>query len=188
LSDPRHDLCLAASDVYDADLVVGRAGNISLRLPEGRFLITPSGCRLGRLTETDPVVIDDAGRPIDGGVPSTEWRVHLAIYNIRPDVGAIVHTHSTYATVLAFLNRPLLNVNPETAEVVGEVAVVPALPHGTPELADAVAAAIGPRNALFIERHGVVTVGATLDEAVQRALYLEEAAKMAYLIYLSERD
>lgn len=184
MSDPRREIVEAGREVCEAGLVVGRAGNISVRLPDDRFLITPSGCRLGRLAETDPVAIDAVDQA-SNGVPSTEWRVHVAIYLARSDIGAIVHTHSTYATVLAYLNRPLLDVNPETVEVVGEVGLVPALPHGTQQLADAVARAIGPRNVLFIEKHGVLTVGETLDEAVQRALYLEEAAKMTYLINLA---
>jgi ribulose-5-phosphate 4-epimerase/fuculose-1-phosphate aldolase len=84
------------------------------------------------------------------------------------------------------METPLLDVNPEATEVVGEAGFVPALPHGTQELADAVAYSMTGRNAAFMVKHGPIAAGANLAEAVDRALYMEEAAKMTYLIRLSE--
>ncbi len=185
MSDPRHDLVNAAREVYEAGLVNGRAGNLSARLPGGRIIISPSGGCLGRLAVPEPVVIDESGQALDGGTPSTEYRVHLAIYAARPDVEAIVHTHSTYATVLAYLGRLILDVNPETAEVLGPVGSVPALPHGTDELAAAVVAGLSSGAAVLLEKHGALTVGPDIAAATERAQYLEEAAKMTYLINLA---
>ncbi len=185
MSDPRLDLVNAARQVYDSGLVNGRAGNLSLRLPEGRYLISPSGGCLGRLTAAEPVVIDEEGQALEGGIASTEYRVHLAIYAARPDVAAIVHTHSTYATVLAYLGRPILNVNPETAEVLGPVGAAAEQPHGTDALAAAVVGALNSSAAVLLERHGALTVGADMPAAVERAQYLEQAALMTYLINLA---
>ena len=189
MSDPRHDLLKAANQISSAGLVVGSAGNISVRLPGNRVLIKAAGARLGEMGQDDLAVIDMDGQQVEvGPAPSTEYRVHLAIYASRPTVNAIVHTHSTYASALAYLKQPLLNVNPEASEIVGEVGFVPELPHGTQELADAVADALKTRNAALMMKHGPVVVGATIAEATDRALYLEEAAKITYLITLAGKS
>jgi L-fuculose-phosphate aldolase len=183
MSDPRNDLLKAAKQISEAGLVTGCAGNISVRLPGGRVLIKAAGARLGDMGPNSLSVIDMAGNIVEAGpAPSTEYRVHLAIYAARPDVNAIVHTHSVYASVLGYFKEPLLDINPETTEVVGEVGFVPRLPHGTEELADAVAAALKTNNAALMIKHGPIVVASTMAEAVDRACYLEEAAEMTYLI------
>lgn len=187
MSDPRHDLLKAAKQISDSGLVLGGAGNISVRLPGDRVLIKAAGARLGEMGQDDFTVIDMKGKLAEAGSPpSTEYRVHLAIYAIRPDINAVVHTHSTYASVLAYLEQPLLDVNPEATEVIGGAGFIPALPHGTQELADAAAAALMKNNAAFMVKHGPVAVGATLAQAVDCALFLEEASKMTYLIRLAQ--
>jgi L-ribulose-5-phosphate 4-epimerase len=170
-------------------LVAGAAGNISLRLSEDRFLITAAGSRFGSLSRGDIAAIDSNGRVVEEGpLPSTEYPTHLAIFSRRPDVAAIVHTHSIYASVLAFLKRPVLAMNPEAAEVVGRTPLADYRLHGTPELAQAVAEALGRDNAVLMERHGALTTGATLREALDRAIYLEEAAKMTFLAGLARQS
>ncbi len=187
MSDLRRDVIEAGSDVFEGGLVKGRAGNISLRLPEDRVLITPAASCLGRLVEGELTVINMHGEVVEGErAPSTEHQAHLAIYMTRPDVGAIVHTHSTYASVIAYLKQPLLDVNPEAAEAVGKVGRVPSLKHGSQQLAVAVARTLGSNFAVLMEKHGAATVGINMREAVDRAFYLEEAAKMSYLIGLAE--
>lgn len=186
MSDPRSELLKAAKDISDAGLVTGCAGNISIRLPGGRVLIKAAGTRLSDFTQNDISVIDMAGELAEAGpAPSTEYRVHLAIYAVRPDVNAIVHTHSVYASVLGYLEQPLMDMNPETTEVVGEAGFVAPMPHGTQELADAVADVFIAKNAAFMVKHGPIVAAATMREAVDRALYFEEAAKMTYLIHLA---
>ncbi len=183
MSDPRRDLIEAGLDVFEGGLVKGRAGNISLRMPENRILISPTGFCLGRLQDDELVVISLKGELLEGErKPSTEYKAHLAVYMTRPDVGAVVHTHSTYASVAAYLQLPLLKVNPEAAAEVGKVGRVKALTPGTQELAVAVAKALGSNGAVLMERHGALTVGVNMREAVNRAFYLEEACKVSYLI------
>ncbi len=183
MSDPRRDLIEAGRDVFEGGLVKGRAGNISLRMPEHRILISPTGFCLGRLHDDELVVISLSGDLLEGErAPSSEYKAHLAVYMTRPDVGAIVHTHSTYASVAAYLQLPLLKVNPEAAAEVGKVGRAPALTPGSQELAVAVAKALGSNGAVLMERHGALTVGVNMREAINRAFYLEEACKMSYLI------
>jgi L-fuculose-phosphate aldolase len=183
MSDPRHDIIEAGSDIFKGGLVKGRAGNISLRLPENRVLISHTGSCLGNLANEGLAVINLQGELLEGErKPSTELKAHLAVYLTRPDVGAIVHTHSTYASVAAYLKLPLLKVNPETNEIVGKVGRVPALAPGSQELAVAVAKTLGSNYGVLMERHGAITVGVNMHEAVNRAFYLEEACKMSYLI------
>lgn len=188
MSDPRRDLIEAGKDIFEGDLVKGRAGNVSVRLPENRILVSSTGSCLGRLADEGLTVISMKGDILEGEhQPSTEFKAHLAVYLIRPDVGAVVHTHSTYASVAAYLKLPLLKVNPEAAEEVGKVGRVEALKPGSQELAVAVAKALGSNEAVLMERHGALTVGVNIREAVNRAFYLEEACKMSYLIEQAER-
>lgn len=183
MSDPRHDIIEAGNDIFQGGLVKGRAGNISLRLPENRVLISHTGSCLGNLAKEGLAVINLQGELLEGeNKPSTELKAHLAVYLTRPDVGAIVHTHSTYASVVAYLKIPLLKVNPETNEIVGKVGRVPALAPGSQELAIAITKTLGSNYAVLMERHGALTVGVNMREAVNRAFYLEEACKMSYLI------
>ena len=183
MSDPRRELVEAGQYVFEGGLVKGRAGNISMRLPEHRILITPTGFCMGRLVEDEMIVMNIQGEVLEGErKPSMEFKAHLAVYLTRPDVGAVVHTHSTYASVAAYLKLPLLKINPEAAEEVGNVGRVRALRPGTQELAVAVAKALGSNGAVLMERHGALTVGINLREAVNKAFYLEEACKMSYLI------
>jgi L-fuculose-phosphate aldolase len=183
MSDPRHDIIEAGSDIFKGGLVKGRAGNISLRLPENRVLISHTGSCLGSLASEGLAVINLKGEVLEGEQePSTELKAHLAVYLTRPDVGAIVHTHSTYASIAAYLKLPLLKVNPETNDIVGKVGRVPALAPGSQELAVSVAKTLGSNYAVLMERHGALTVGVNMREAVNRAFYLEEACKMSYLI------
>jgi L-fuculose-phosphate aldolase len=183
MSDPRHDIIEAGSDIFKGGLVKGRAGNISLRLPENRILISHTGSCLGTLSQEGLAVISMKGELLEGEKePSSEYKAHLAVYMTRPDVGAIVHTHSTYASVAAYLQLPLLKINPETNEIVGNVGRVRALAPGSQELAVAIAKTLGSNYAVLMERHGALTVGINMREAVNRAFYLEEACKMSYLI------
>lgn len=189
MSDPRSDLVNAAHEIAEAGLVVGRAGNISVRLPEKRMLITPAGASLGHLTEDELAVVAVRDGAVEGEeTPSTEYRLHLAIYLTRPDVGAIVHTHPAYATVVGYLKQKIRDVNPETREVLGKVNLAPALKHGTQELAVATAKTLGSNYAVMMEKHGAVTVGINLQEAVDRAHYLEQAAKLSYLTRLAAKS
>ena len=109
--------------------------------------------------------------------------MHLAAYEVRPNVCAIVHTHSPFALVFAALERPIPGLVLEAAHLHcegGSVPVAPFAPQGTAELADSVRAPLRMGDALLLARHGVLTVGTSMDEALLKAAYVEELAEVAY--------
>ena len=168
-----------AREMASLGLVKGSAGNVSCRVRDV-ILITASGIPYELLRPQQIVSL-----PLDGDnerdmpvPPSSEWRMHVAIYRARDDVRAIVHTHPPYA-IVASLSGPLPVVSDEGRVLFGES--VPVSRHakpGTWELAEAVAEALGVGKAVLIARHGAVTVGRTLSEALRLAVKLEEMASL----------
>jgi L-fuculose-phosphate aldolase len=182
LLDRRRAVLRAAVAMAERGLAIGSSGNVSLRLDD-RFLITATGRPYESMRPSEIVETDSDGRTLSGrGAPSSEWRMHAAIYAKRPDVGAIVHTHSPYATAASAALETLPIPHDEGRIVYGEgVPVSVHRPPGTRELADAVAEALGEGRIALIARHGAVGVGATLDEALAHATKLEEIAHLALL-------
>ena len=177
---PRRALVAASLDLVRTGLNQGTAGNISLRAgPE--MLITPSGVPPA---ETDPAMI--AVMPLDGDgafagpkAPSSEWRLHRDILVARPDVGAVVHTHSLYATVLATQHRAIPALHYMIAVFGGAtIRCTPYVPFGTQDLSDLIIDHLGPRHGVLLGNHGMVVTGATLDQAMWRAGELETLARM----------
>ena len=161
-------------------LVSGTDGNVSAR--EGDLVhITPSALPYAGLAEDDVVTVDPDGTVVAGTrEPSTERRVHLAVYAARPDAGAIVHTHSGYATAWSALGEPLVGAAVETAAG-GAVHTAPPAPSGSQEIAGAAVAALEGRGAVLLARHGVVAVAATLADALAICDSVEREARRAWL-------
>lgn len=182
---PREDLIRIARFIYEKGFATAQAGNVSCRLRGDRVLIKATGASLGFLTDEDLVVLDMDGSKVEGEKePSSEWRMHLAIYKARPDIGAVVHTHSVYASVLAYLKRHIKPVNPESHYILGDIPRVPYFKFGTEELAQAVTERLGRSKAVLLERHGVVTLGEDLEGAYFIAELVEEVSKITYLVDL----
>ncbi|MFN3346852.1 MAG: class II aldolase/adducin family protein [Candidatus Bipolaricaulaceae bacterium] len=164
-------------------LITGSSGNVSLRVAD-TILITPTGVPWERVRPREIVALDLEGRVRGRGLPSSEWRLHLGIYRARPDVRAVVHTHSPHATALACLARALPVVHDEGKLLFGtEIPVASPAPPGTWALAHSAAAALGEGPACLLACHGVVTVGRGLKEGLLRAEKLEEAAQLFFLVY-----
>lgn len=162
-------------------LVVGTQGNVSARDPEtGLIAISPSGMDYEHIEADDVTVVDPKGRPVEGARrPSTELPTHLAIYRSRPDVGAVVHTHSTYATVLAVLGWSLPPFLGEGAAVLGgEVRVAEYATTGSELLGRHTVEALAGRQAALLKSHGAIAVGDDLREALHVAWVLEWAARI----------
>ena len=179
-----------ARKMAELGLVVGTAGNVSVRLDceNGRELmaVTPSGKSYDGLTQDDIVVTDFEIEPMEGDLPpSSESLLHAGIYQRRPDVRAIVHTHAIYSSVLAVSGVDLPPVIDEVVVYVGGAIEVSRYGFpGTPELADNVCDALGVNKAAFIANHGAVTVGETLEEALSICLLVERASQ----IYIMARS
>jgi L-fuculose-phosphate aldolase len=165
-------------------LVIGTVGNVSARTADG-FLITPSRTHYDALAASDLPVITPDG-PVPGNdtlPPSREWPLHAAIYRARPDVGAVVHTHSVHATAWSFLDEPLFPVTEEIEYYgIGAVRTAPWNPAGSGDLGDCAAEALGTSLAVLLGRHGVVAVGATPDDALTVARVVEHQAQIAWLL------
>ena len=180
----RQAIAEAARTMADLGLVTGTAGNISTRLPEGSgrdlMAVTPASTPYGSMTADDIVVTDFDVDPIEGDrVPSSESLLHVAIYQRRPDAGAVVHTHSIYSSVLAVAGIDLPPVIDEVVVYAGDTIRVSRYGFpGTEELADNVCEALGINKAAFIANHGAVAIGRTLDEALDICLLVERASQI----------
>ena len=172
-----------ARGLRDRGLLVGTAGNLSVRV-EDDILITPSRLPYERLSRRDVVVVDRDGRPLRGRhLPSRELPLHLAVYRARPDVRAVVHTHSPHATAWSFLDAAL---EPRTEDMdyydVGVVRTAPPATAGSDELARTAVATLAGDGAVLLARHGVVAVGTDLESAACVAEAVEHQAHVAWLL------
>jgi ribulose-5-phosphate 4-epimerase/fuculose-1-phosphate aldolase len=167
----RAEVARVAREMHRRGLVAGTAGNVSARDGD-RVHITPSALPYPDLTEGDVVTLAPDGAVLDGvREPSTERRVHLAVYAARPDVGAIVHTHSGYATAWSSLGEPLA-----TAVRTSEPA-----PPGSDRIARAAVAALGGGACALLARHGVLGVAGTPRDALTVCEAVERQARDAWL-------
>ncbi len=158
-------------------------GNFSLiDKSTGYICITPSGMEYQELSAEDIVVIDIDGNVIDGlRKPSTELQLHCEVYRKRPDVGGVVHTHSTFATVWACCNKEIPPIVAEVASALGGgINCAPYSCPGTAELAQITVRHLGQSNAVLLERHGLLAVGNDIAEAFANAIIAEEGAKIAF--------
>lgn len=161
-----------------SNLSPGRSGNVSCRFGEG-MLITPTGLAYETLTPADivPVGMDGEARP-GSRKPSSEWHFHLAAYRARPDAGAVVHTHSMHATVLACAHKPIPAFHYMVAVAGGaDIPLVPYALFGTDALARHVAAGLAERRACLMANHGQIAVGETLAAALELAREVETLAE-----------
>ncbi len=158
-------------------LTRGTGGNISIRCGE-HIAISPSGVDYDAMTPEDVPVVDMAGNVVFGSlVPSSELCMHLACYKKRADISAIVHTHSTFATVLACMERPLPPVHYLIGYGGDSVPCIPYYPFGTEELAHAAAEAM-TQNALLLGHHGLLAVGPNIERAFAAAEEVEFVAEL----------
>jgi L-fuculose-phosphate aldolase len=153
-------------------LVVGTSGNVSVRAGD-LVAVSPSGLAYDAMTPAMVGVHRLDGSPVDAPLrPTTEMPMHLAVY-ARTDAQAIVHTHSTSATVLSTLVEEVPPIHYLIAMFGGPVRVASYATYGTEELASAMVAALEDRTACLLGNHGAITYGSTLEKAYDQAVYLE---------------
>lgn len=180
----RAQIVAAAQEMERLGLNHGSAGNLSLRVGEAA-LVTPSGVASHDLSADVIARMPFAAR--DGAFegplpPSSEWRFHLDIYRSRPDVNAIAHMHSPYATTLATLRREIPAVHYMIAAFGGAtVRCIDYAPYGTQELSRLVVAGLEGRDGVLLANHGAIVTGADLRRALWRAVELEALAQVFYL-------
>ncbi|MBC8014950.1 MAG: class II aldolase/adducin family protein [Sporomusaceae bacterium] len=175
------EILAVGCEMLDKGLVAGTWGNISARIPDTEFIaVTPSGKSYREITASDVIVVDETGAVIEGSFkPSSELPLHLAIYHARPDISAIVHTHSVFASACAVARTGIPPIIEDLVQLVGgsvDVAAY-ALP-GTDILAQNTVAALAQKNAVLMANHGVVGCGQSLAEAMTACELVEKAAQI----------
>jgi ribulose-5-phosphate 4-epimerase/fuculose-1-phosphate aldolase len=177
--------------LYDRGLAHGSAGNISARLEDGSFLVTPTNSCLGRL---DPARISHVaadGAHLSGDKPSKESFFHLAVYQERASAAAIVHLHCTHAVAVSCLcHKDTANVLPPITAYhvmrIGKLPLVPYFRPGERSLAEAVRETARAHHAMLLANHGPIVAGKSLEDAVYSSEELEETAKLFFLLQKQE--
>jgi len=174
----RRAVIRTARAMSEQGLSPGRSGNVSCRWKDG-MLITPTGMSYDEIRARDIVFVAGNGRvPKKQRKPSSEWRFHLSAYQARPDMGAVVHTHSMHATVLACAGKSIPAFHYMVAVAGGkDIPIVPYATFGTNELATYVAGALTDRNACLMANHGQIALGETLSVALELAAEVEVLAE-----------
>ncbi|MTI79856.1 MAG: class II aldolase/adducin family protein [Firmicutes bacterium] len=173
--------------IANSNLILGTWGNISCRmLDEEQVVITPSGVSYECMRPTMPVVVDMDGEVLEGELkPSSEVKVHLAVYAARNDLNGIVHTHSPYASALAVSGTPIPPMLEDMAALIGgEVPVAEYAIAGSDQLAENTVKTLGDKNAVLLANHGVVGVGRDVEEAYNVCLMVERCAQIYVLTKL----
>ena len=183
----RDAIVATAASLYNRGLTHGSTGNISQRLADGGWLMTPTGSSLGTLDAARLSLLDADGRHIGGDAPTKEAVLHTVMYARRPETGAVVHLHSTYAVAVSCLHGlDIANVLPPITAYsvmrVGALALAPYFPPGDERLADAVAALASHHHAILLANHGPVVAGRTLSAATDAIEELEETARLYLLL------
>jgi L-ribulose-5-phosphate 4-epimerase len=169
------------------DLVKMTSGNVSGRDPETNLVvIKPSGVRYERLTAENLVVVDLAGKVIEGDLkPSMDTATHLYIYRHRPDVFGVAHTHSVFASTFAARGRPIPPCLTASAMLGGEVPLGGFVPIGGEAIGREIIDKIGKALAIVMQNHGIFTIGNSATQATKMAVEVEDIAKITYFAMLA---
>ena len=179
-------ICRLAKSLFDRGLTIGSSGNISVRLADG-WLMTPTGSSMGSLDPNEISKLDLNGNLISGKSPTKESFLHIAMYDERPDSGAVVHLHSTHSVAVSCLaGIDKKNVLPPITAYyvmkIGKLPLVPYFPPGDINLAKAVKEMASNHHAVLLANHGPVVAGKTLEDAVYAIEELEETARLFLLL------
>jgi ribulose-5-phosphate 4-epimerase/fuculose-1-phosphate aldolase len=183
----REEICRYGRSLFERGLTPGSSGNISLRLEDGGWLVTPTNASLGFLDPARISRLDAEGRLLSGDKPTKEIPLHTALYDMRGSARAIVHLHSTHAVALTMLPEidPRAALPPMTPYYLmraGETALVPYYRPGDPAVADAIRGLAGKYSSVLLANHGPVVAGDSLEAAVFATEELEETAKLYLLL------
>jgi ribulose-5-phosphate 4-epimerase/fuculose-1-phosphate aldolase len=183
----REAICRFARSLFDRGLTPGSSGNISVRLDDGGWLVTPTNASLGFLDPGKLSRLDANGKLVSGDAPTKEVPLHTALYQTRNAARAVVHLHSTHSVALSMLPEidPRAALPPMTPYYLmrcGPTALVPYYRPGDPAVADAIKGLAGKYASVLLANHGPVVAGDTLEAAVFAMEELEETAKLYLLL------
>lgn len=181
-------ICDVCHKMWQLGWVAANDGNISVKMEDGTFWITPSGISKSFITPEKLIRVNEAMKKLEGAeglVPSSEIKMHMRCYQEREDVGAVVHAHPPTATGYAVANKPLDEYS--MIETVIAIGSVPVTPFGTPstyEVPEAIAPYLAQHDVLLLQNHGALTVGCDLITAYYRMETLELFAKISLNAHL----
>jgi ribulose-5-phosphate 4-epimerase/fuculose-1-phosphate aldolase len=183
----REEICQYGRSLFERGLTPGSSGNISLRLDDGGWLVTPTNASLGFLDPARLSRLDAAGMLVSGDKPTKEIPLHSALYETRGSARAVVHLHSTHAVALTMLPEidPRAALPPMTPYYLmraGQTALMPYYRPGDPAVADAIRGLAGKYSSVLLANHGPVVAGDSLEAAVFATEELEETAKLYLLL------
>lgn len=183
IANARNEIVAMGKELIERKLVAGSWGNISVKIADGVYAVTPSGRGYANQKPEDIVIIGNACEVLDGELtPSSESRLHTAIYEACPEAKAIIHTHSIYASALAAMRKPVPAIIEDIVQIIGgRVNCAEYALPGTQELADNAVAALNGRKAVLLANHGAVCWGKTLEDALIVSEILEKAAQIAII-------
>lgn len=172
--------------LYNKNLTTTSGGNVSVKLEDGRMLITPSATDKARMKSDQIGILSLAGENQTPHLKlSMESGMHIAIYNKRPDINAIVHAHPPIASAFTAMRKSInCTLTSEARAILGTPVLAPYALMGTPLLADRVAETVKQANVILMENHGVICLGQSLLAAFDRLEVLEAAAKMTLITEL----
>jgi L-ribulose-5-phosphate 4-epimerase len=190
--DVKKQVVTTAQRLTRKGFLIATGGNLSIRIPgQQAFAITPSNYDYMKMTPEDVCVLDFGLQVLEGKLkPSVESAMHGAIYETRPDVNAVVHTHQVYASALSLINAPIPALFDEQARFLGRtVEIIPYAPSGTGFLKNAIARNVkNHNNAFLMQNHGALCFGHDIERAEHNVEILEKCS-LAYLLALcSERS
>lgn len=175
----RRSIVAACREMTALGINQGTSGNIGVRVEAG-ILVTPSGLPYDRMEPADIVFMawDGSWTARDALVPSTEWRFHLDIMREKPEVGAVVHAHPIFCTIIAIMNRPIPAIHYMVAAAGGnDIPCAPYARYGTKELSRNALAALRDRRACLLAHHGLIATGPSLEKAMWLAVEVEVLAR-----------
>jgi len=183
----RDEICRVGASLFDRGLTAGSSGNISVRLSDGGWLMTPTNASMGALEPTRLSLFDATGRLVSGDKPTKEAFLHFSMYGERADAAAVVHLHSSHATAVSILRDidPADVLPALTAYYVMRVGRLPLVPYFAPgdlDLAHAVKALASKHHAVLLANHGPVVAGTSLANAQYATEELEETAKLFLML------
>ena len=183
----REDICRFGRSLFERGLTPGSSGNISVKLDDGGYIVTPTNASLGALDPARLSRLDANGRLVSGDAPTKEVPLHSALYQTRGAARAVVHLHSTHSVALSMLPEidPRAALPPMTPYYLmrcGATALVPYYRPGDPAVADAIKGLAGKYASVLLANHGPVVAGDALEAAVYAIEELEETAKLYLLL------
>ncbi len=183
----REELCLLARSLFERGLTPGSSGNISVRLDDGTWLVTPTDASLGFLDPARLARLDAAGRLLEGDPPTKEVPLHAAFYASRSSARAVVHLHAIHSVAITLLpdldpDDILPPLTPYALMKAGTPALLPYFRPGDPAAGDAIRGLAGRHAAVLLANHGPVVAGKSLKAAVFAIEELEESARLALLM------